>query len=81
VLRESTERMEAVEAGVARLVGVDPQAIVSETVRLMTDETQRMEMVRAVSPFGDGQASGRIAHILETVLIPARDDRQIQAAV
>lgn len=81
VLRESTERMEAVEAGVAKLVGVNPQAIVKETLRLMTDEAKRMEMVRAVSPFGDGRASGRIAHILESVLIPERDDLLIQAAV
>lgn len=81
VLRESTERMEAVEAGVARLVGVDPERIVSETLALMTDEPARMKMVRAVSPFGDGRASGRITRILETVLIPDRHDRQIQAAV
>lgn len=81
VLRESTERMEAVEAGVARLVGVDPAAIVAETLRLMTDEPERMEMVRAVSPFGDGRSSARIARILETVLIPERDDLLIQSAV
>lgn len=81
VLRESTERMEAVDAGVARLVGVDPDAILNETLRLMTNEPQRMEMVRAISPFGDGHASGRIVRILESVLIPARHDRQIQSAV
>ncbi len=81
VLRESTERMEAVEAGVARLVGVDPDAILRETTTLMTNEPQRMEMVRAVSPFGDGHASARIARIMEGVLIPERDDLQIRAAV
>ena len=81
ILRESTERMEAVDAGVARLVGVDPDRIVSETERLMRDEPARLEMVRAVSPFGDGRASSRIARILETVLIPERHDLQIQAAV
>ena len=81
VLRESTERMEAVEAGVARLVGVDPDAILREATALMTNEPQRMEMVRAVSPFGDGHASARIARIMEGVLIPERDDLQIRAAV
>lgn len=81
VLRESTERMEAVEAGVARLVGVDPDAIVRETLALMTNEPMRMEMVRAVSPFGDGHAAARIARIMEGVLIPERDDLQIRAAV
>ena len=40
-----------------------------------------MEMVRAVSPFGDGHASARIARIMEGVLIPERDDLQIRAAV
>lgn len=81
VLRESTERMEAVEAGVARLVGVDRDTIVRETHALMSQEPERMEMVRAVSPFGDGQASGRIARILESVLIPARHDALIRAAI
>lgn len=81
VLRESTERMEAVQAGVARLVGVDPDAILREATALMTNEPQRMEMVRAVSPFGDGHASARIARIMEGVLIPERDDLQIRAAV
>ena len=81
VLRESTERMEAVEAGVARLVGVDPDAILRETTALMIHEPQRMEMVRAVSPFGDGHASARIARIMEGVLIPERDALQIRAAV
>ncbi|MBX3478114.1 MAG: UDP-N-acetylglucosamine 2-epimerase (non-hydrolyzing) [Brevundimonas sp.] len=81
VLRESTERMEAVEAGVARLVGVDPDAIVRETLALMSNEPLRMEMVRAVSPFGDGHAATRIADILETVLLPARDAATIRAAV
>ena len=53
----------------------------AETLRLMTDEPERMEMVRAVSPFGDGRSSARIARILETVLIPERDDLLIQSAV
>lgn len=70
VLRESTERMEAVDAGVARLVGVSREAIVREAAGLLTDEAARQTMVKAVSPFGDGYASGRIVEILETVLMP-----------
>jgi len=64
VLRTSTERMEAVDAGVARLVGVDRTAVIEATTLLLTDEVERMEMVRAVSPFGDGFASDRITDIL-----------------
>lgn len=78
VLRESTERMEAVDAGVARLVGVDPDVILRETMLLMTDESRRTAMVRAVSPFGDGHAAGRIIRVLESMLIP-RHDATIQA--
>jgi UDP-N-acetylglucosamine 2-epimerase (non-hydrolysing) len=64
VMREETERPEAVEAGVARLVGTDPARIVPEAVRLLTDEVARGAMRRAVSPFGDGHASERIVRIL-----------------
>lgn len=64
VLRTSTERTEAVDAGVARLVGVDRRTIVDTTIALLSNETSRMEMVRAVSPFGDGFAAGRIVHLL-----------------
>lgn len=64
VLRESTERMEAVHAGVARLVGVERGAVLQTATWLLTNEAERMEMVRAVSPFGDGYASDRIAEII-----------------
>lgn len=60
VMRETTERTEAIEAGIARLVGVDCDQIEHEAVRLLTDpeELQRMECGR--NPFGDGHASERI---------------------
>ncbi|MBX3479027.1 MAG: UDP-N-acetylglucosamine 2-epimerase (non-hydrolyzing) [Caulobacter sp.] len=64
VLRESTERMEAVNAGVARLVGVGRAGVASETCRLLTHEGQRQVMARALSPFGDGYAAERIAEVL-----------------
>lgn len=64
VLREVTERPEAVEAGVARLVGTDPDRIVSEAVRLLTDPSEYERMARAVNPYGDGRAARRIVSAL-----------------
>ena len=60
VLRRTTERPEAVEAGTARLVGTEPSAILEEASRLLDDADAYGEMSRAVNPFGDGQASVRI---------------------
>jgi UDP-N-acetylglucosamine 2-epimerase (non-hydrolysing) len=65
VLRETTERPEAVEEGVARLVGTDPAAIVAEAVRLLDDAAFHATMARVVFPFGDGSASRRIADGIE----------------
>ena len=60
VLRRTTERPEAVDAGTARLVGTDADVILKETSRLLVDATAYQEMSRAVNPFGDGLASERI---------------------
>lgn len=64
VLRDTTERSEAVEAGTARLVGTDRARIVAETERLLTDERAYRSMATAGSPFGDGRAAERIVNIL-----------------
>ncbi|MEO0356701.1 MAG: UDP-N-acetylglucosamine 2-epimerase (non-hydrolyzing) [Pseudomonadota bacterium] len=64
VMRDTTERPEAVEAGTVRLVGTDSDTIVSQVTRLLTDDTHYMSMARAHNPYGDGQASGRILNIL-----------------
>jgi UDP-N-acetylglucosamine 2-epimerase len=64
VMREVTERPEAIEAGTARLVGVDTDRIASETQRLLNDQEAYAEMARAVNPFGDGHAADRIVHAL-----------------
>ena len=61
VMREKTERPEAVEAGTVKLVGTDEEAIVRETARLLDDEDERSRMSRVHNPYGDGQASRRIA--------------------
>ena len=61
VMREKTERPEAVEAGTVRLVGTDEEKIVSEASLLLDDEKARRRMSRVHNPYGDGQASRRIA--------------------
>lgn len=61
VLRDKTERAEAIEAGTARLVGTDCATIVAEVGRLLDDGKLYRRMSTAPNPFGDGQASMRIA--------------------
>jgi UDP-N-acetylglucosamine 2-epimerase (non-hydrolysing) len=65
VLREKTERPEAIEAGTARLVGVDRARIVAEARRLLEDADAYAVMARAANPYGDGRAAERIADVLE----------------
>ena len=64
VLRETTERPEAVDMGVARLVGTDPDAIVDGAEALLDDPDAYAAMAHAENPFGDGQASRRIVELL-----------------
>lgn len=56
VMRDTTERPEAVDAGTVRLVGTDTQKIVNEVNRLLTDDAEYHEMSRAHNPYGDGHA-------------------------
>ncbi|MDM7925810.1 MAG: UDP-N-acetylglucosamine 2-epimerase (non-hydrolyzing) [bacterium] len=65
VLRNETERPEAVEAGTVMLVGPDRERIVREVRRLLDDRDAYDRMARAVNPYGDGKASVRIADFLE----------------
>lgn len=64
VLREETERLEAVEAGVSKLVGHDREQIVSAVETLLSDEAAYRGMACGASPYGDGQAAKRIVRIL-----------------
>lgn len=64
VLRDETERPEAVEQGVVKLVGSNYERIVEEAQRLLDDESAYRAMARGVSPYGDGKASGRIVQAL-----------------
>ena len=59
VMRDNTERPEAVDAGVVRLVGTDPTAIVGGVSRLLDNESAYAEMSHAVNPYGDGHAAAR----------------------
>ena len=69
VLRDSTERPEAVEAGTARLVGTEVAAIVSACQELLTDPAAYRAMAQAANPFGDGHASEQILDVLARSLV------------
>jgi UDP-N-acetylglucosamine 2-epimerase len=73
VMRDMTERMEAIEAGAARLVGTKSETIVEETVYLLTHPKAYEEMAYAPNPYGDGNAAEQIASFLFSHLFkPAR---------
>lgn len=65
VLRDVTERPEGLASGAARLVGTSTSRIVSEASALLSDARAYQRMVSATNPYGDGQASVRIRHVLE----------------
>lgn len=64
VMRETTERPEAVEAGTVKLVGTDDALIVSEVSRLLDDSSAYQQMSVAHNPYGDGRACERIADVI-----------------
>jgi UDP-N-acetylglucosamine 2-epimerase (non-hydrolysing) len=64
VLRKTTERPEAAEAGLARIIGTDPRAIVEHVEELLEDEQAYRQMTTAINPYGDGLASERIVEVL-----------------
>ena len=66
VMRETTERPEAVEGGTVRLVGTNKELIIRETERLLTDEQAYQSMASKSNPYGDGQAAARIVKVLKT---------------
>lgn len=67
-MRKKTERPEAIEAGVARLVGVDAESILEETQKLLDNKGEYDKMIKAVNPYGDGKAAERIVKILQEKL-------------
>jgi UDP-N-acetylglucosamine 2-epimerase (non-hydrolysing) len=64
VLREQTERPEGVQAGTVKVVGTDQARIVTETARLLEDDTEYKSMAQAINPYGDGMAAMRIVSTL-----------------
>ncbi len=64
VLRDTTERPEAVNMGVVKLIGVQHGAIVREVQKLLDDKNAYQSMLNGGSPYGDGHAAGRIADVL-----------------
>jgi UDP-N-acetylglucosamine 2-epimerase (non-hydrolysing) len=64
VLRDTTERPEAIDAGTVKLIGTDRDRVYGETRRLLTDEGEYRRMANACNPYGDGRASSRIVAFL-----------------
>ena len=64
VLRNETERPEAVKAGTVKLAGTDKDRIISLAKELITDDIEYQKMAKAVNPYGDGFASETIAKAL-----------------
>lgn len=68
VLRDNTERPEAVEAGTVRLVGTHADKIIDSARDLLTHESRYMEMARAINPYGDGHAAQRSVEAIRQIL-------------
>ena len=68
VMRDTTERPEALDAGTVKLVGTDYARIVTEVSHLLDDNTYYNRMSQAVNPYGDGTASQRIVQTIEKVI-------------
>ena len=68
VMREKTERPEAVAAGTVKLVGTDPEVILREAELLLDDAQEYLRRSRVHNPYGDGQASSRITAIITRFL-------------
>jgi len=77
VMRDTSERIEAVEAGVARLVGTDPAAIVAAVNEILDDENAYARMASGANPFGDGRASERIVKDLMKCQLESKSSRSL----
>jgi UDP-N-acetylglucosamine 2-epimerase (non-hydrolysing) len=78
VLRDSTERMEAIEAGTALLVGSDPDRIVAAARRLLDDGEAWQSMASVANPFGDGHSAARIVDIILADAAAARSSQRAE---
>ena len=73
VLRDTTERPEAVEAGTVKLVGTDKESVYRTATELLMNETAYLAMSNAVNPYGDGLASDRIVQALRYEFFEGQD--------
>jgi len=72
VLRENTERPEAVDTGTVKLIGTAAERIVSEVSALLDDSKAYRDMANAVNPYGDGHSAGRSVAILRQLVSPTQ---------
>jgi len=77
VMREKTERPEAVEAGTVKLVGADENAIVAATENLLENPKEYEAMSRVHNPYGDGRASGRISDAIRSFFSKEGDGKPV----
>lgn len=76
VMRDNTERPEALAAGCVQLVGTDVENIVSHVARLLTDDVLYQGMSHAKNPYGDGKSSARILDIISRIFESRRQDQR-----
>lgn len=81
VMRDETERPEAVECGAVKLVGTRPDRIMFECEQLLDHPEVYRSMAQGVSPYGDGKAAARIVRVLEDSLMPHQEPSQHETAL
>lgn len=74
VMRKTTERPEGIEAGTAKLIGTDSEKIFAETKELLENRNLYLNMAKAINPYGDGKATGRILTVCSRFLNSHRKD-------
>jgi UDP-N-acetylglucosamine 2-epimerase (non-hydrolysing) len=67
VMRDTTERPEALEAGTVKLVGTDPQKIIKEAQKLLDDKVEYEKMSKAHNLYGDGKACKKIVDFIKEI--------------
>ena len=67
VMRDTTERPEALEAGTVKLVGTNKETIIKEAQKLLDDENEYNTMSKAHNPYGDGKACERIVNFIKEI--------------
>lgn len=79
VMRETTERPEAISAGAARLVGTTKQGITAAVTRLLDDPSEYRQMAQAINPYGDGKAAVRIVQAIRHYLTMGKNEKKLDS--